>query len=120
MNRAYIWRVLCIGLALASAALGVGGDSRKAQHEYERGLRLEQAGHWQEAYDTFSASLDAEPTAQAYLHRAKTQLAMERPGKAVDDLTEALRLEPKNPHPLPWPSHTYPTIATYPRVISDL
>src|SRR5438105_482377 len=120
MTRPYICRVLCIGLALAFAALGVAGDSRKAQHEYERGLRLEQAGHWQEAYDAFSVSLDAEPTAPAYLHRAKSVLALNLPEKAVHDLTEAIRLDPKNPDALRWRSETYWKLRNHRGVIADL
>ena len=48
-------------LMLVLATLALAGDSKKAQREYEQGLRQEQAGHWQEAYDAFSASLDARP-----------------------------------------------------------
>src|SRR5271166_59278 len=96
---------ICTMFALAT--LAAAGDSQKAQREYRRGFGLEQAGQWQEAYDAFSASLDAAPTALAYLHRAKTELALALPEKAVDDLTEAIRLDPKNPDALRWRSETY-------------
>src|SRR5258707_3197633 len=102
---------------LACAALALSADSRKAQREYEQGIRLEQAGHWQEAYDAFSASLNSDPTAQAYLHRAKTQLALNLPAKAIDDLTEVLRLDPKNPDALRWRSETHLKQANYHVVI---
>src|SRR5579863_8453604 len=101
MTRRHIWMIL------SCATLATAADSQKAQREYQRGFHLEQAGQWQEAYAAFSASLDAEPTAPAYLHRAKTELALNLPQKAVDDLTETLRLEPKNPDALRWRSETY-------------
>src|ERR1019366_1208266 len=104
---------ICILLALA-------GDVRKAQREFEQGIHLEQAGHWQEAYDAFSASINEEPTAPAYLHRAKTELALELPAKAVDDLTESIRLEPKDPEALRWRSETYSKLGNDRGVIADL
>jgi len=105
---------------LAFAGLALCADSRKAQREYEQGIRLEQAGHWQEAYEAFSASLGDEPTAAAYLHRAKTQLALNLPDKAIDDLTEAIRLDPKNPDALRWRSETYAKLGNQRGVIADL
>ena len=86
-----IWLYICAVLAFTS--LAISADSNKAKREYELGLRLELAGQWQEAYNAFSASLDAEPGAPAYLHRAKTELALNLPQKAVDDLTEAIRID---------------------------
>ena len=71
---------ICGLLVLAVWASGAG--PKKAQREYEEGVRLEQAGRWQEAYDAFSRSLDSDPTAQAYLHRAKTQLALDLPASS--------------------------------------
>jgi tetratricopeptide (TPR) repeat protein len=112
-------RTFICGL-LALAVWAFAADPKKAQREYEEGVRLEQAGRWQEAYDAFSRSLDSDPTAQAYLHRAKTQLALDLPAKAVDDLTEALRLEPKNPDALRWRSETYDKLGNYRGVIADL
>jgi tetratricopeptide (TPR) repeat protein len=107
-------------MLLACATLAMPGDTRKAQREYEQGLHLEQAGHWQEAYDAFSASLNEEPSATAYLHRAKTELALELPAKAVDDLTESIRLDPKEPDALRWRSETYAKLGNYRGVIADL
>jgi len=68
----------------------------------------------------FSASLGDEPTAAAYLHRAKTQLALNLPDKAIDDLTEAIRLDPKNPDALRWRSETYAKLGNQRGVIADL
>jgi len=62
----------CICTMLAAAALAIRAEPQKGQNEYEQGIRMEEAGRWQEAADAFSAALDAEPTAQAYRHRAKS------------------------------------------------
>src|SRR6202522_889677 len=107
-------------MLLGFAMLGLGAEARKAQIEYEQGLRWEAAGHWQEAYASFSASLDAQPTAQAYLHRGKAQLTLRLPTKAVDDLTEAIRLDPKNTEALRWRSETYAKLGDQRGVITDL
>ena len=102
------------------AAVATAADSQKAQREFQQGVHLEQAGQWQEAYDAFSASLEAEPGAQAYLHRAKTELALNLPQKAVDDLTEAIRLDPKNPDALRWRSEMYVKLGNHRGVVTDL
>jgi tetratricopeptide (TPR) repeat protein len=72
-------------------------DQRKAQREFENGIRYEEAGQWQEAYYAFSASLAADTTGPAYLHRAKASLKLGSLQKAGDDLTWAIRLAPKDP-----------------------
>src|ERR1700691_687827 len=109
---------ICMMFTLATLAMSA--DSQKAQREYRLGFSLEQAGQWQEAYDAFSASLAAEPGAPAYLHRAKTELALNLPEKAVDDLTEAVRLDRKNPDALRWRSETYAKLGDDRGVIADV
>jgi len=111
---------LYICAMLSFASLATAADSQKAQREFQQGVHLEQAGQWQEAYEAFSASLEAEPGAPAYLHRAKTELALNLPEKAVDDLTEAIRLEPKNQDALRWRSETYAKLNNSRGVIADL
>jgi tetratricopeptide (TPR) repeat protein len=100
--------------------LAVAADSQKAQRDLQLGVSLEQAGRWQEAYDAFSASLAADPTGPAYLHRAKAEIALNLPEKAVDDLTEAIRLDPKNPDALRWRSEMYVKLGNHRGVVTDL
>src|SRR5579885_2885270 len=87
-------KLLSILLVAASAR---AADPKKAQREYENGLRYEQAGKMQEAVWSFSQSLAAEPTGQAYLHRAKAELSLSATAKAIDDLSRAIGMDPKDP-----------------------
>ena len=78
--------------ALLLPGIARAADSRK----FEQGLRYEQAGLWQQAADAFSASIDAAPSAPAYLHRAKARLALDQTQTAVADLDQALLLNPED------------------------
>src|ERR1051325_8551749 len=82
---------------LLVAMAAIAADPKKAQRDYETGLRYEQAGKMQEAFWSFSQSLAADPTAQAYLHRAKTQIALHADVKAIDDLSHSLGMDAKDP-----------------------
>ena len=77
---------------LVCAVLALCADSKKSAREYDQGLNYEHAGQWQPALAAFTASLAAEPNAPAYLHRAKAQIALNMPEKAIEDLDEAIRL----------------------------
>ncbi len=109
---------LCALLAFAAVALCA--DTKKAQRDFEQGVHLEQGGQWAEAYSAFTASLDAAPNAPAYLHRAKAQIALGNPEKAVDDLTEAIRLDPKDPEALRQRAEAYVKMGNHRGVIADL
>lgn len=84
--------VCCLLIGAAANA----GDAKKAQRDFEQGLRYEQAGKMQEAYWSFSQALAENPTDQAYLHRARAQVALNAPLKAIDDLSHASGMAPNN------------------------
>src|SRR5579872_1270760 len=106
--------ILMVPLAAGAA------DPKKAQHEYENGLRYEQAGRMQEAYWSFSQALAADPTEQAYLHRAKAQLALGATEKAIDDLSHAWGLDPKDPEPLRLRGELYAKKGERAKAVEDL
>jgi tetratricopeptide (TPR) repeat protein len=60
----------------------------------EDGVRLRQWGRPEEAIDALSAALVQNPSAIAYHERGKAYLELNRYSDAVEDFTEALKLEP--------------------------
>src|SRR5580698_5089436 len=106
---------------LSAACLCVAADPRQAdaQREYEQGLRYERAGQPEKAWDSFSRSITAGPTANAYLHRAKAKLALKVQDKALGDLAETIRLDPKNLEALHLRAETYANLGQHRNALND-
>src|SRR6266404_3028272 len=101
------------------AASAPAADQRKAQRDYEAGIRYEQAGQWQQAADAFSAALDAQKSAPSYLHRAKAQLALGLVQRAIDDLTESMRFAPNDPEPFRLRGESFAKLADHRKAVAD-
>ena len=86
-------------------------DVKKGKEAYKQGLRLEQGGDWQAAYDAYSDAVDWDPSNREYLVRqavAKGQVVQmkvdlaEREAvsghfsSALHDLRDAMQLDPSN------------------------
>ena len=86
-------------------------DAKKAKEAYKRGLRAEQAGHWQPAYDAYSDAVEWAPENQEYfVHReiARSRLVQQkmdgaereavsgRLSEARKELLSARTLDPTN------------------------
>ncbi|HTB20899.1 MAG TPA: hypothetical protein VK708_22400, partial [Bryobacteraceae bacterium] len=86
-------------------------DVKKGKEAYKQGLKLEQGGDWQAAYDAYSDAVDWDPSNREYLVRqavAKGQVVQmkvdlaEREAvsghfsSALHDLRDAMQLDPSN------------------------
>jgi tetratricopeptide (TPR) repeat protein len=84
-----------VAVAVVFAGAAVCADTKKAQREHEQGLRYAEARMWKEAEEAFTAAISAAPNPASYIHRAKTRIAGGMHLQAIEDLSEAIKLNPQ-------------------------
>src|ERR1700685_102793 len=91
MRRCSFALLFCLaGVILAS-------DPKQAEKPFKDGLRYEQNNQWKEAEAAYSEAIQLNPSsALYYLHRARFRSSNGDAPRALEDATEASRLEPKN------------------------
>ncbi|KFP26245.1 Mitochondrial import receptor subunit TOM34, partial [Colius striatus] len=85
--------------ATASPATAPGhtaGSTERAQTLKEEGNELVKKGNHKKAAEKYSESLKLNPECATYTNRALCYLSLKQYKEAVQDCTEALRLDPKN------------------------
>ncbi|WP_425398629.1 hypothetical protein [Aeoliella sp.] len=92
--------VLPLLMVLMLSACGCNGgsepDAQPAVQQFLRAQELLSSGDQAGALDAFSASIEADPTAWAYLGRSKLYLEQGQDAAAIADCEAGLALEPAN------------------------
>src|ERR1700690_61133 len=88
--------IVTIAVSMSSAAAPRTGDDPR--ESYERGVNELKANKFDAAVDALTSSLEIDPTyAAAYCCRGMAHLRKGELDKAMKDLDDAIRLEPKMP-----------------------
>jgi tetratricopeptide (TPR) repeat protein len=117
-------------LSIAAAALVVGSsgwylykhytDPIHAKQAYDAGVRLYQGTRYEQAILNFDRAVELQPDlADAYLMRARSNVAIYRPDAAVPDFTKVAVLRSKDPAPLVGRAFAYIDLKQWDRAMAD-
>ena len=91
--------LLCIGALLSVSGCGSAGGSpeEEALKEYQEGLRLQEQGNLERAFQAYSTAVQLNPTlAEAYAGRGYVHYRYNALVQAVLDLNRAIELDPRS------------------------
>src|SRR5271163_4998026 len=94
-------RLLYRAVFLLTPTLSMGvlsaANVKQAEKSFKEGLRLEEANQWKEAEAAYSQAIqDDSGSAAYYFHRARVRFFSVDYPHALEDLSAATRLEPRN------------------------